>query len=467
MCVRPAGAKTGEGIETLHDVSERAMLDHQNSRRCHAGLTVPAVKPPVIGWFCAEHTLLSCLGTSIEWGQIPFHRAPDHTVPSSITHEFENAPLAALTPVPSVDILLPSKERFGPANAGAVSTVVYDLATASRTPGCFHVFGAPVSAPFEGVDFTALSPRRGWLHGNNIGLANGYLHNLRGRTGPDLVEVHGRCQVAAHIKAKRPDLKVALYLHNDPREMKASRTVAERTRLLRQMAAVICVSDYIRSCFLDGLEVADEMAAKVQTARNGVMRRLTKPVVKHPMVLLVGRMVPEKGILECAEALARTLVDHPQWAAVIVGGRHFKTAAPASYEAKVAAALAPLADRARMTGFLPLDEVRSLQEGAAIIACPSLWQEPMGKTALEALAVGSALLTTRRGGIPEAAEGRAHIVDEPSVDSFAAAIQKMVTDDAYRERLQKAAWEDFPFTNTAMARDADSIRAHAIATQGT
>ena len=40
----------------------------------------------------------------------------------------------------------------------------------------------------------------------------------------------------------------------------------------------------------------------------------------------------------------------------------------------------------------------------------------MAKTGLEALAVGSALLTTRRGGIPEVAEGRAHIVDTPDVD---------------------------------------------------
>ena len=86
----------------------------------------------------------------------------------------------------------------------------------------------------------------------------------------------------------------------------------------------------------------------------------------------------------------------------------------------------------------------------------------MGKTAIEALAAGSALLTTRRGGIPEAAEGRAHIVDDPSVDSFADAIGRMVSDDHYRKSLQEAAWQDFPFTDIAMARDADRIRAHAI-----
>ena len=384
-------------------------------------------------------------------------------MPIRKTNENDGAPLAGLQSLPSIDILLPSKERFGPANAGAVATVVHDLVTASKSPDCYHVFGTPVPAPFTDVDFTALSPRHRWFNGNNVGLAKAYLHHLGGRPSPDLVEIHGRCQVAALIKAQRPDLKVTLYLHNDPRDMKASRTVAERTELLRQMAAVICVSDYIGRCFLDGLDVTEEMAAKVQTARNGVARWLKAPAAKAPTVLLVGRMVPEKGILECAKALAKELAGRPEWDVVIVGATHFEAAPQGSYESKVKAALAPLGNRARMTGFLPMDEVRSLQEQAAIIACPSLWQEPMGKTALEALAAGGALLTTRRGGIPEAAEGRAHIVDDPSVDSFAAAIRRMVTDDAYRKALQEKAWLDFPFTDTAMARDADMIRASAIA----
>ena len=115
-----------------------------------------------------------------------------------------------------------------------------------------------------------------------------------------------------------------------------------------------------------------------------------------------------------------------------------------------------------MTGFLEQTEIHALQQEAEIIACPSLWQEPMGKTVIEALAAGSALLTTRRGGIPEVAEGRAHIVDQPNVETFAAALERLVTDDAYRAGLQETAWQDFPFTASKMADDADTHRAAAI-----
>ena len=374
----------------------------------------------------------------------------------------ETASLATIAPPPRIDVILPSKERFGPANAGAISGVVLDQIRNSATPDCFRVVGTDVDQPFEGIAFHGLRPRHAWLHGGNIGFAAAYLHSLRGVPAPDLVEVHSRCHVAAWLKAKRPDLRIALYLHNDPRDMKGGRNVPERRRLLESMAAVICVSDYIRACFLDGLDDAGSLAGKVMTARNGATRWLEMPMAKKPMILLAGRMVPEKGILECAQAMALVLKDHPEWEVVIAGARRFENSTPGSYEGQIASALQPLGKRARMTGFLPIEQIRELQEEAAIIACPSIWHDPMPKAVLEALAAGGALLTTRRGGIPEVAEGRAHIVDTPDVEGFASALHRLVADQSYREALQRSAWQDFPFTAVRMSNDADTIRARAI-----
>jgi len=115
-----------------------------------------------------------------------------------------------------------------------------------------------------------------------------------------------------------------------------------------------------------------------------------------------------------------------------------------------------------MTGHIAQDEVRLLQQEAEIILCPSIWQEPISRAVIEALAAGSALLTTRRGGIPEVAEGRAHIIDETSVEDFEAAIERLITDTKYRRSLQAHAWKDFPFTASTMAREADAVRSDAI-----
>ena len=174
-------------------------------------------------------------------------------------------------------------------------------------------------------------------------------------------------------------------------------------------------------------------------------------------------MVPEKGILECATAIAKVLQDHPKWKLVIAGAKRFEESAPGSYEDKIATAITPLKKQAKMLGYIPIADMRKWQARAAISACPSLWHDPMPKAVLESLAAGCALITTRRGGIPEAAEGRALIIDPPSVENFAKGFDKLLVDSAFRQKLQQIAWQDFPFTDTAMAEAADQLRMQALA----
>ena len=364
----------------------------------------------------------------------------------------------------NIDILLPAKEAFSPANAGAVATVVNDLVTKSTRDDDIRVIGNDVDMPFPNVNFCGLKPKLAWFYGNNTGLLMAYLSQIKNYQVPDLIEVHGRCHVAAQIMKKRPDIPVSLYLHNDPRTMKGAKTIGERQNLLTGLAQIICVSNYIRGCFLDGLDTASQLTTKIHVVQNGVTRRLKTPPQKEAIIFLAGRMVPEKGILECAQALADILPSYPEWRLVIAGARRFEQADPNSYEAKVAKAIEPLGNQAEMTGFIPLDQIRDWQERAAIAACPSLWQEPLGKVVVEALAAGCAVLTTRRGGIPEVAEGRALIINEPSVATFRDGFAKLLKDDQFRHQLQSIAFTDFPFTSTAMANKVDALRRAAFDT---
>jgi glycosyltransferase involved in cell wall biosynthesis len=372
-------------------------------------------------------------------------------------------PLRSIKPTPKIDILLPAKERFSPSNAGAISGVVRDLARTSKATKQFRVIGTNVETSLMPDHFTGLMPKRRWLNGHNIGLAAAYLDLIHKTGAPDLTEVHSRCHVAHYLVQKLPSLNVTLYLHNDPRQMKGGRSVNERRYLLETLAGIICVSDYIRNCFLDGLGDCGDLMSKIGVARNGANRWLKKPAVKENIILLAGRMVPEKGILECATAVAKVLQDHPKWKLIIAGAKRFEESAPGSYEDKIATAITPLKKRAKMLGYIPIADMRKWQARAAISACPSLWHDPMPKAVLESLAAGCALITTRRGGIPEAAEGRALIIDPPSVENFAKGFDKLLVDSAFRQKLQQLAWQDFPFTDTAMAEAADQLRVQALA----
>ena len=372
-------------------------------------------------------------------------------------------PPTSVTPTPKIDILLPAKERFSPSNAGAISGVVSDLARTSQATKQFRIIGTDVETSLMPDHFTGLLPKRLWLNGHNIGLAAAYLDLIHRTGAPDLTEVHSRCHVAHYLLQKRPSLNVTLYLHNDPRQMKGGRSASERRYLLATLAGIICVSDYIRNCFLDGLGDCGDLTSKIGVARNGAHRWLKKPAVKENFILLAGRMVPEKGILECASAIAKVLQDHPEWKLIIAGAKRFEESAPGSYENKIATVIKPLKERAQMLGFIPIADMRDWQARAAISACPSLWHDPMPKAVLESLAAGCALITTRRGGIPEVAEGRALIIDSPSVENFANGFNKLLGDSAFRQKLQQIAWQDFPFTDTAMADAADQLRFQALA----
>lgn len=367
----------------------------------------------------------------------------------------------------SIDILLPHKEMMTDSNRGAIATVVSELVLNSASPEMFSVFGAPLSDPMKGIDYRPISFYRRWLYGGNLGMAHAYLRSLKSQNrNPDLVEVHGRAQVAALIARRRPDLKVVLYLHNDPRHMKGSKTPAERSALLASLAGIFCVSKFIKTCFCEALNQDSATKDKIFIIPNGVARRLTTQPCKQKQVLIAGRMVPEKGMLEACRAAALVLPDAPDWTLHVIGGRRFLNEPPTTYEKQVCDAIIGLGSQAVHHGFTPYDEVRTHQELAAICIVPSIWEEPAGLTVIEALSAGAALITTNRGGIPETATGRAIIVDifacrEDSAkitEIFAGQLRCLITDETKRTDLQDRAWQDYPFGSKIMSNKADKVR---------
>lgn len=368
-------------------------------------------------------------------------------------------------------ILLPHKEIMTKQNAGAVASIAAQHAKLSSNDYQFQVFGAPInSAPISGVNYVPLKPQFSWINGKNIGLAREYVKKLDGMPKPNLVEVHGRAQVARYICRKRADLAVILYLHNDPREMTGAKTKEERLWLINHLAGIICVSDYIKACFLDGLPQKINQTDTVQSVINGTIKSKKPHFPKDKSILIIGRMVPEKGILPACRAISKVLEAFPDWSLNVVGGRHFKHAPRSNYEQQIEQAVSAVKKQVHLHGFQPAHFVKALQSKAAISVVPSLWAEPCGLTGLEALAAGSALLTTDSGGIPEYASGRATMIklsgtemnDKVSESAFqnalAQELQQLISDNRHREALQQNAVDDFPFTAENMVINANNVR---------
>src|SRR5205085_5695165 len=96
--------------------------------------------------------------------------------------------------------------------------------------------------------------------------------------------------------------------------------------------------------------------------------------------------------------------------------------------------------RVRFLGARPRGEVLGLMKAADAVVLSSAWENfPHGL--VEALAMGTPVVATRVGGVPEIVEdGRNGLLVEPgNIGAFAAAIEAFLSDRPLQDRLRAAA----------------------------
>jgi glycosyltransferase involved in cell wall biosynthesis len=243
---------------------------------------------------------------------------------------------------------------------------------------------------------------------------------------------HLDCAVAGRM-ARRP---VVLELHDLVRPGLGRSVLKVATRLA---AATVAISE----------AVADTLGSsrgRVQVVPQGVDTERFHPGAAdaswrdrlsgrpdEPIVGVVGRVDPEKGITTVVEAMAM-LAGRSRLA--VVG-------APAlddgSYDAAVRAeASALLGDRARFVG--QVDDVPAVLRSLDVLVNASA-SEPFGLSVLEAQASGVPVIGTDAGGIPEfVTDGETGLLVAPGrPDELAAGLSRLLGAPALRHELAAAA----------------------------
>lgn len=315
----------------------------------------------------------------------------------------------------SIGILLPLRERYATTGAGAVSTVVDNFAAHGRQPESITVYGSAVETPLSGGHFVPVPDLPFW-HGAK---SRRYLKSAARLVQNNIayLEVHNRPKYISQLRQRLPHLSMALYLHNDPRTMEGSQTPQQRHELLARLNGVVCVSKYIRGCFLEGLENAEHKVHVQLNAVDTTALAPTQATGKRKEIIFVGRTIFDKGPHLLVSAAEKVLPLFPDWKVVIVGGRYFGSDKAEPYETELFQRLSALGPQAEVTGYLPRQEALARLRQASIAVLPSLWNDPMPMAPLEAAACGCAVITTRRGGIPEGlSEGALYLTEETSYE---------------------------------------------------
>lgn len=328
--------------------------------------------------------------------------------------------------------ILPRREGFSPTRFGAIALSVEDYVRHSAYHGITEVLGSPVDVARDPAVFRPIEPKPAWWRRKTLDFAAGCAAYLAANP-PRHIDVHNRIEVFTALAKRFPQAATSLWLHNDPQTMRGAKTARERQAVMDRAQYVFCVSDWVRRRFTEGLTRHQERAVVLP----GVLDvRESSGVPKQPVILYAGRIIEDKGVLLLADALARALPALPGWRAEIIGSG---TEAEAAYERQVRAVLAPLGDRVALPGFVPHGEIMAAFTRAAIAVVPSLWEEPFGRTALEALASGCTVIATPRGGLPEVIGDVGIPLDPATPEHLADLLTTLATDDARRATLHDKA----------------------------
>ena len=219
---------------------------------------------------------------------------------------------------------------------------------------------------------------------------------------------------------------------------------AERWMVRRAQRVITC-SHYMRGHVADVFDVDER---RVTVIPNGIDPADMRPMgdlaalrrdfaaPDEKLVLLVGRLVYEKGFQTALEALPAVLRRVP--------GVRFLVAGSGTHEAQLReqARRLGLMRHGMFLGWIGDDVLHSLYRIADLCVVPSLY-EPFGLVALEAMASGCPCLVADTGGLREVVPHGDVGLRFRSRDarSLARMLERMLTDDALRDRLVAEASE--------------------------
>jgi glycogen(starch) synthase len=217
-------------------------------------------------------------------------------------------------------------------------------------------------------------------------------------------------------------------------------------RMVRNADRVITCSAYMREHVADAFGIAP---GGVTVIPNGIDPTDLQPVSDLPrlraqfaapdekLVLLVGRLVYEKGFHLALEAMPR-LIER-------LGGVRFLVAGTgtAESELKAQARKLGLMEHGAFVGWTGDDVLHSLYRIADLCLVPSIY-EPFGLVALEAMASGCPTIVADTGGLREVVPAGQRVglrFRARDSSSLARMAEKLLTDDALRDRLVAQARE--------------------------
>ncbi len=342
-----------------------------------------------------------------------------------------------------ISILLPYKENFSPEYPGAVSIFLNSVIKLSKYKNQTTVYGNTSYKKKYDIKYKNIE-----ISGKILGIGsqtNKYINKfikLENKRQSDIIEIHNR---PTYIQLL-PDnsTKKILYFHNDPLSMNGSKSVTEREFLLNKCNKILFNSNWSKNRFLSKMNDIYARSEKLLVVPQSTSKERVNLKKKKNIITFVGKLNKAKGYDIFGTAIVKILNKYQNWKAIVIGDEEREKI---TFNHK----------NLNILGFQNHKKVLNIFKQTSISVVCSRWEEPFGRTSLEAASNGCAVIITNRGGLPETITNGITI-DNLSIENVYNSIEKLIMDKKYRMQLQKLSVENFYLTNNKSSKIIDNYR---------
>ena len=284
----------------------------------------------------------------------------------------------------TISILLPYKENYSPEYPGAVSLFVSSMVRISKFKKKIKVYGSTNYKKYLTKNYVNISLNKSVFSSQTKQYINNFIKTQNNDV--ELIEIHNRPNYALQlVKLKK---KLILYFHNDPNTMLGSKTLSEKIRLIDLCTNIIFNSFWSKNQFLMDLPSEYKKSQKLIVIHQSINKKKINLEKKQKLISFVGKLNSAKGYDIFGKAIIKILNKYPDWSANVIGDEPREEF---NFDHK----------NLNMLGFKKHNEVLSNFEKTSIAVVCSRWNEPFGRTSLEASSRGCGVIISNRGGLPE------------------------------------------------------------------
>ena len=342
-----------------------------------------------------------------------------------------------------ISILLPFKENFSPTYAGAVSLFINDTLKISKYKNQTVIFGNTTYKNKFKLKYTNIPLSKKIFQSQNKKYVEEFA-KLEEKRNSDLIELHNRPIYLTYLTNKFKNKTYILYFHNDPLTMSGSKDITERIFLLKTCFKIIFNSNWSKRRFLEGMKNDYVNSEKLIVINQSAKKGKLNLKLKKKMITFVGKLNKSKGYDLFGKAIIKILNKHKDWSATVIGD---EPRDKIDFNHKNLLKL----------GFKKHSEVLKIYKKTSIAIVCSRWEEPFGRTSLEASANGCTVVISNRGGLPETITNGV-ILKKLDVTNLFNEIDQLIKNPVLRKKLQYLSYKNFFLTHKYVSKLIDKIR---------